>query len=166
MNRTITFSSINHAVPDNFEVGRIFEDFIVTLFNERNFRLLEWRSDKRASNGVFPLSSSYPDLEFRSLGKKNYRFAVECKWRNKFYDGMVDWATQNQINSYKDFQYQNNISVFVAIGVGGLPSNPEKLFVTPLNHICKYTDVYESHLMPYKRNPELKIEDAKQLKLF
>jgi hypothetical protein len=152
--------------PDSFEKGHAFENFIVTLFNKKKFHLLDWRSDKTALNGVFPLSSSHPDLEFACTGRKGHRFAVECKWRKEFKDGRIHWASGYQIGNYEGFQNQNRIPVLVAIGIGGEPSNPEKLFVTPLDHICKYPEVYESHLIPYKRNPEQSIDDTGQLKLF
>lgn len=167
MNSIITHPAIPHVhQPDGFEKGHAFEDYIVTLFSLKKFRLLEWRSDKRASNGAFPLSCSYPDLEFAYSGRRRNRFAVECKWRKKFFDGGIHWANNEQICIYKDYQYQNNILVLIAIGIGGLPSNPEKLFVTPLDHISMYPNVFESHLMEYKRNPGHRIDDTEQLELF
>lgn len=148
------------------EKGHAFEDFIVTLFNERKFILLEWRSDKKASNGVFPVSCTFPDLEFDSRGKYKRRFAVECKWRQGFLKGGVYWAEKYQISNYINYQNKNGIPVLVAIGIGGTPSLPEKLFVTPLDHIYMHTHVFESHLIPFKRNPKQKIDDTAQLKLF
>jgi len=153
--------------PDSFEKGRAFEDFIVTLFNKRKFRLLEWRSDKRASNGAYPASCSYPDLEFSySRGKSLYRFAIECKWRNQFYHGKTKWANENQIQIYNDYQYQNAISVYVAIGIGGIPSNPEQLFITPLDHIKMFPEVFQSRLIRYIKDPLQKFETSEQLPLF
>jgi len=146
--------------------GHAFEDFIVTLFNERNVVLLEWRSDKTASNGVYPASCSYPDLEFKNRGKLKHRFAIECKWRNDWRDGGVYWAERYQIVNYLDYQNQNRIPVLVAIGIGGVPSNPDRLFITPLDHISMYTHVFESHLCHFNRNPKQRIDNAEQLKLF
>jgi len=155
-----------NSEPDSFEKGFLFEDYIVTLFNKRKFRLIEWRSDKMASNGVLTLSCSWPDLVFASLGRKKNWFAVECKWRKQFYDGGIDWADRDKIEIYKNYQRDTNLRVYVAIGVGGLASNPEKLFVTPLDHISMYPNVFQSHLIPFKRNPEQRIDDAEQLELF
>ena len=151
---------------DSFEKGFLFENYVVTLFNKRKFRLVEWRGDKIASNGVSPLSNSWPDLVFASVGKKKIHFAVECKWRKQFFEGGTDWADRNKIDSYLDYQRDKNIRVYVAIGIGGLASNPEKLFVTPLDHISNYPFVYQSRLIPFKKNPEQSIDDAEQLELF
>jgi hypothetical protein len=151
---------------DYYATGHLFEDFIVTLFNKRSFRLLEWRSDKKASNGAFPLSCTYPDLEFHSLGRYRRRFAIECKWRKKYYRGGIEWATKEQISIYLNYQKECNIPVFVAIGIGGTPKNPERLFITPLDHVSMYTRLYESHLTPFKRSPEQHFDDTSQLELF
>src|SRR6187399_3147752 len=86
--------------PDSFEKGFLFEDYIVTLFNKRKFRLIEWRSDKMASNGVLALSCSWPDLVFASFGKKKNSFAIECKWRKNFFEGGLDWADSQKIEIY------------------------------------------------------------------
>jgi len=152
---------------DSFQKGHDFEDYIITLFNERKFRLIEWRSDKTASNGVYPESCAYPDLEFAFLGRRRYRFAIECKWREKFNEGKIKWAYNKQIATYVNYQSEKNIPVFIAIGIGGEPSNPGKLFVTPLDYIRTQIEVYESDLMPYKRNPKHKFfYNTFQLKLF
>jgi len=151
---------------DAVEKGHAFEDYIVTLFNKRKFVLLEWRSDKKASNGVYPVSCSYPDLEFHSRGTKKQRFAVECKWRQDLIDGGVYWAKKYQIKNYLDYQKENGIPVLIAIGLAGVPSHPDHLFITPIDHIRKYPHVFTSHLIPFKRNPEHSIDNSEQLKLF
>jgi hypothetical protein len=116
--------------------GDDFENYIVTLFNPKaqRFLLKEWRSDKIADNGIYALSSHNPDLEFQFIdGSRSYSFAVECKWRSKFQHREIDWAKPYQIQNYISYQEKNNIPVFIAIGVGGKPSEPEQLFVAPLN---------------------------------
>jgi hypothetical protein len=50
-----------------------------------------------------------------------------------------------------EFERSLNVPVFIAIGIGGRPSNPRKLFVTPLREICDIPIVSESQLMPFKR---------------
>jgi len=151
----------------SLEKGHAFEDYIVNLFNEQNFQLLNWRSDKIATNGVIPQSNSFPDLEYVFMGNKRHRFAVECKWRKRFIGGKIEWATHYQIQTYEKYEKENRIPVFIAIGVGGECSNPAKLFVTPLCNISKYTEVFESQLILYKRKPTQKFfYDTKQLRLF
>ena len=60
---------------------------------------------------------------------------MECKWREKFRDGKIEWADEDQIDRYINFQSSRNNTVFVVIGVGGQPGSPEKVYVTPLDEI-------------------------------
>lgn len=45
----------------------------------------------------------------------------------KVRDGKIEWATEDEIERYRQFQRSRNITVFVVIGVGGQPSSPEKV---------------------------------------
>jgi hypothetical protein len=167
MNRIDT--SVNGRITDldSFEKGRLFENYVVELFNEEYFKLDKWRKSQKTSDRLTLLTHSYPDLELIFLGARKYKFAVECKWRKEFLSGRIKWATENQISTYERFEKKYGIYVFVAIGIGGLPSRPEKLFVTPLQNISKYTEVYESQLIPYKRKPTRRFfYDTVQIKLF
>lgn len=124
---------------------------------------------QRPSDLISLIDHFNPDLEMELVftGKQKYRFAVECKWRQDFYDGKINWAEDSQIVSYRMFQDRVRIPVFVAIGIGGEPSAPDKLFVTPLNNICMYNEVYESDLIPFKRRPTRNFFfDVHQLRLF
>ena len=153
--------------PDSFEKGHAFEKYIIQLFNERYFKLMKWRQAERITDNSYLFDRSNPDLELVFAGAKKYRFAVECKWRKEFTCGKIDWASSYQVCVYEHFQEQNRIPVFIAIGIGGEPSNPERLFVTPLDNISMYTEVYESDLIPYKRKPTHKFfYDTVQLRLF
>src|SRR5690606_15172670 len=126
----------------------------------------KWRKAEKLPGSKFSFDISHPDLEM-IFGRGKYRFAVECKWRKKFNDGKITWASNYQICSYEDFENQERIPVFVAIGIGGEPDNPEKLFITPLRNICNSEEVYEQNLIPYNRKPTHKFYyDTIQLKLF
>jgi hypothetical protein len=136
------FMNINIYPPsfegcsESFIKGYLFEEYIRKLFNDRNFKVLDWRNSLVAGNKQLPRSYfALPDLELLFVRDKIYRFAVECKWRQHSYPGAkIDWARENEIQTYVRYQQEQNIRVFVAIGIGGEPSNPEKLFVTPLDH--------------------------------
>jgi hypothetical protein len=168
MNSNTTLPATPHVrQPDSFEKGRLFEDCIIKLFNEKHFKLIKWRKAEKVTDNSYLFDRSNPDLELVFVGAKRHRFAVECKWRKEFIAGKIDWANSYQICVYEDFQQQNRIPVFIAIGVGGEPSNPEKLFVTPLDQISMFTEVYESELIPYKRKPTHRFfYNTVQLKLF
>lgn len=156
------------AIQDSYEKGYLFEKFVIGLFNERNFRRKEYRESKRIIEGTTLLPDHYyPDIELIFLGKKKYFFAVECKWRKSLQNGMITWAKEHQIRRYEEFQSCKRMPVFIAIGIGGEPYAPEKLFVTPFEKIKGSSQVFESDLIPYKRKPSHRFFfDTVQLKLF
>lgn len=166
-NPAIQQQRLNDA-SDSYEKGALFETFITTLFNQKRFTLETWRKAQRITNGVYPFNMSYPDLQMVFVGKRQYRFAVECKWRKEFKGGKISWVNNySQICIYEQFESRFRMPVFIAIGIGGTPSDPEKLYLTPLSNLGVATDVYESELIPYKRKPTHSFfYDTVQLKLF
>ena len=170
MNQTSTWTAtLQSNLQDGFKKGQRFEQFIIKLFNDHFFHLKKWRASENFIGSSLPIDHWYPDLEMELVftREKKYRFAVECKWRKEFRDGKIDWASNDQICTYRKFQDQVRIPVFVAIGIGGEPDSPEKLFLTPLNSIHMYNGLYESNLIPFNRKPTRKFYyDASQLKLF
>lgn len=150
-----------------YEKGYQFEKYVKQLFNEHSFELYKWRKSQRNPQDLFSSDYYNPDLELYFKGSRKHWFAVECKWRQEFVNGRITWAKQSQISAYLRFQGSSRIPVFVAIGIGGEPSNPDKLFVTPLNNIWMNTDVFESELIPFKRRPQSRFfYDTVQLMLF
>lgn len=153
---------------DNYEKGLRFEKFVIELFNERFFKKKIWRESRNHDGSPVPYDYWNPDIEMELevFGRKKYRFAVECKWRREFRKGQLSWATSAQICNYQIFQDQVRIPVFIAIGIGGEPDNPEKLYLTPLNSILK-SSVHETELIPFERKPTRRFfYDYQQLKLF
>lgn len=168
MNKNSAASFAVENITDPYEKGYLFETFITRLFNEQRFKLEKWRKAGHKANGDFPFFMAYPDLELIFTGKRRYRFAVECKWRKEFKFGKITWVDgYNKIIIYKEFQSRFNIPVFIAIGIGGHPSSPQKLFLTPLDNISNDIIVRESELLPYTRKPTQRFfYDTIQLKLF
>jgi len=136
-----------------FEQGRLFEEYIRLLFNQDHFHLKKWRQSGTLPKDTYIHDLCYPDLELIFVGKNQHPFAVECKWRTEFKRGKIDWATRKQITRYEEFEFKRAMPVFIAIGVGGAPANPEKLFVTPLCNLKNYTEISEEQLIKYKRKP-------------
>ncbi len=132
------------------EKGDQFEQFVVKKFEQRYFTLKEWRSDK-GINGRYAESNKNPDLEieFHLKGVKT-TFAVECKWRQNYYKGGVEWAKERQLERYNDFAIDRKIPVFIIIGVGGTPDNPDEIFVIPLNTL-KFIFATANYLKKFKK---------------
>ena len=116
------------------EKGKAFEDFIVRLFDKNT--VLKRRTSDRFVDGRLDEGSMEPDLlaELR-LGSGTYPFAVECKWRSSVKDNLITWSYDAQRERYEKYAKENDLDVFVAIGVGGEPANPDKLYIVPLSSL-------------------------------
>lgn len=152
---------------DSYETGRLFEEYVTKLFNEQNFKLKDWRKAERFEHNALPKNYSDPDLQM-VFGRGQFKFAVECKWRRGFKDGMFMWGKKSKsLEAYKRYSKENNIPVFIVIGIGGESSRPEKMYVTPLESIHSTNDIYETDLMPFKRKPTHKFYyNVRQMRLF
>lgn len=114
----------DYELTESEEKGRAFEEYVVSHFNKKYFTLKEWRGDKYYE-GNYAESNRYPDMEYEfSLNDKIIPFAVECKWRSKFKNEQIQWATEEQADIYRKFEKEKDMPVFVVIGVGGSPSAP------------------------------------------
>lgn len=103
------------------------------------------RNADYSRNGIHAEENSQPDLRFRKEGKP---FAVECKWRRDFFKDRIDWAGDFQIRNYNDFQREQKMPVFVALGVGGTPEAPGTLYLVPLSRL-KYGFATRDYLQPF-----------------
>jgi len=142
----------------NMNKGHEFESYVADLFALKKdyFSIVQWNtdhSDKR--QGIRVESDSTPDMVIRYKPKDEV-FAVECKWRaTPYYNNqnrarVVKWAEPYQIQKYQKFSKDQSIPVYIVIGLGGKPSNPEDMFCLPLS-AAKYPELFYSVLEKFKR---------------
>lgn len=129
--------SSNKSERELKQMGVEFEEFIVNKFNYDYVTLLEWQGDNRTQTGISPEANKKPDLK---LIDNTYKidFYVECKYRSKddsFYE------KDYKIQRYKKFSDDNKVSVFLAIGSEGTPSNPKNLYIIPISKINEVKDI-------------------------
>ncbi len=123
------------ALTMNDEVlkGREFEDYVINLFdlpNNKKLTLKEWRGDKSLP-GVYPESNSAPDFVFEYDGKP---FAVECKWRSHPpKDIEKELLPPERLSSFQQFSTERRMVVYLLLGIGGLPNDPDSLYFTRLD---------------------------------
>lgn len=136
------------------KIGSEFERFVIDCFHFKthpSLRLLEWQGDKIDINGVYPEANRNPDMVVSvKVGGYEYRFAVECKYRSSDSDGVVYWANREKIEIYNRFSDERLMPVFVVIGIGGTPSDPESVYIVPL-HYLRYGKVNVAALELFKR---------------
>jgi len=134
----------------NYQKGTDFEKYVAAIS--------DWTRDNHdKSKGIYVESNTNPDLVIR-YKPTNEKFAVECKYRSGFYRSqkingpVVKWAAPDQIKRYNAYSRSNRIPVFVVVGVGGSPNNPETMFCIPLND-AKYPEIFPSVFEKYERDP-------------
>ena len=123
-------------VDVNKRKGDDFEKFIVGILRRNNYlKLKEWTGDKYV-DGIYSKTNQNPDLIVETSLKGKYStFAIECKWRKGFYNNMVQIADESQMKRYKKYESSNNITVYIALGMGGTAAAPDELFIIPINEI-------------------------------
>lgn len=136
------------------EKGNEFENYICSLFDKKYFGVKEWTSDHSRKRDIFVEADCNPDIVMRYRYKdRNELFAIECKFRKSLFKGKLEWSKYPQLNRYRNYQEENNIPVFVLIGLGGNPNSPERLFCIPLNEI-EYPALYPAIFEKYERDPD------------
>lgn len=110
--------------------GQMFEEFIVSLCSDKSrFKLLAWRGDK-ISGQTYALENLLPDLHLRHLlDVTEVEYLMECKFRSSWGEGGIDLS--NQFVRYHFAAKDQGVELFIALGVGGTPSNPDELFIVP-----------------------------------
>lgn len=78
----------------------------------------------------------YPDLEVVcTLQNEVRRFALECKYRPSLQDGFVEFAYDEQLKRYKNFEDVEKLPLVIVLGIGGKPGSPAALFLIPLDGV-------------------------------
>lgn len=136
------------------EKGDAFEQYVVSRFRGKHFKLLDWRGDKVTAEGKFALASMLPDLELAlCLGNEQHRFAVECKWRSNIGpEGEVTWCREEQLARYRAFEARRGEPVFLVLGLGGMPQEPHGVFAIPLRDLSSPT-IGREQLGRYRHDP-------------
>lgn len=116
------------TMNDEVLKGREFEDYVLELFDiahNDKLSLKEWRGDKSLP-GIYPKSNSAPDFVFEYDGKP---FAVECKWRSHLpKDIEKELLPAARMASFQQFSTERRMPVYLLLGIGGLPNDPDNLF--------------------------------------
>jgi hypothetical protein len=131
-----------------FKKGTRFEQYIASLFPRDEFSIIDHTRDTSKLLNRPIESSSHPDFTFRHK-KSGKEFAIECKWRGRW------WQPKNELESgiswnirhtfqYQKFEEKSKIPVFIAFGIGGVQSNPDELYFLDLAKIKHYSFLRQS----------------------
>jgi hypothetical protein len=119
--------------PESFEAGEKFEKFVRERFDKDKFSIVK-KTIPVDPNVYGPFVEANLDPDFIIRYRSNYeKFAVEAKFR--YPNSTHDLIKPYQMTRYKQFEREEKIPVYIVIGYGGIPENPEKIFLVLLKHI-------------------------------
>lgn len=153
------------------EKGDQFEQYVQNLISYKNnrFQIKQWRRFLKTKDGCLPLDMLSPDLEigFRTDQLFDHTFLIECKWRQRLYKDHLDWSNEKQLQRYQQYYKQTKFPFFIALGLGGIPKDPEEFFLAPFQEIASTPRIHRSELKKYKRPKRNRFYySPNQLKLF
>lgn len=145
------------TMNDELLKGREFEDHVLELLgvaDNDKLTLKEWRGDKSLP-GIYPKSNSAPDFVFEYDGKP---FAVECKWRSHLpKDIEKELLPAARMASFQQFSTERRMPVYLLLGIGGLPNDPDNLFFSCIDKEFSLETLHNS-IISSKENLLQKIE--------
>lgn len=126
---------------DSYGKGSLFEKFVIKLLPKEIWVIEDWTKDKSKSLKRYVESDMNPDITVRNI-ITNKRFAIECKFRSRFWTDKsgitgISWKYSNH-DFYKKYRQKESISVKVVFGLGGNPKSPARIFVVPLENLEEY----------------------------
>lgn len=128
--------------------GREFEDHVLELLgvaNNGRLTLKEWRGDKSLP-GIYPEGNSNPDLVLEYDGKP---FAIECKWRSHMpKDISKELLSPERQARFMQYAKAHRVPIFLLLGIGGIPSDPEGHFLLQINHGLSQDDIIHGEIIP------------------
>lgn len=136
------------TMNDELLKGREFEDYVLEqlgIANNDRLTLKEWRGDKSLP-GVYPEGNSNPDLVLEYDGRP---FAIECKWRSHMpKDISKELLPPARVALFAKYSQENKLPVFLLLGIGGLPSDPDLLLLAPMEDNLSLNTLNKSHVQP------------------
>lgn len=115
--------------------GNGFEDYVANLFKDKAvFTVKNWYQGVTSSEGVYAESNMNPDFEIEQKLSDNFnvRYWIECKYRKRFKDGLIE-IEEKQLMRYKKKQGETRQKVLLAIGVGNQPTDPADFYLVPVD---------------------------------
>ena len=129
-----------------FKKGELFEKFVEDeLFKPSEYTLIH-RTNSQAQNETrYAEDTLKPDFKFR-CNKTQQEFYVEAKFRSGFNaNDKIDVISYSQIERFKVLQKEENRPIYIAIGYGGYPNNPNYVSLIQLDELS-YLELYDSFL--------------------
>jgi|AntDeeMinimDraft_5_1070356.scaffolds.fasta_scaffold01224_3 hypothetical protein len=122
----------NRFNNDSFQKVQAFEDFVErVLFPLESYELMHKTNGYEQNSERYVSDSMKPDFRFKSrvIGKE---FHIEAKFRSTSYKNQYDTLSQTQVESFPKI-HNEEVPVFIALGYGGVASDPEFISLIPFS---------------------------------
>jgi len=137
--------------PESFKKGQAFEDYVEKyIFPKSHYDVLEKTHSYQTNSKSYVESSLNPDFKFRDRYTKK-EFYVEAKFRSQTYNNKLVWCNEKQLLRYQAIDKKT--PVFVILGEGNKPKDPEYISLIPL-HKAKYTGLFLWLVDQFEIEPE------------
>jgi hypothetical protein len=111
-------------------MGKDFEAYLrCHIFVKKYYVSMEMSEEDQLNSANKVDTSNQPDFKFRDK-RHQQPFFLEAKFREKESEEKISWCTSTQLKRYQEFE--KSFPIFIIVGFGGKPDNPEKLFLFPL----------------------------------
>ncbi len=142
-----------YGTPQEFVMGEEFEQFCLNMFSDYEYILVRKTHDFETNELRYVEESLFYDFTLRHR-ETGYEFVIECKYRTNMWEDKLMWAkSQEQFDRYKKYEALNYPGkYYIMMGLGGVPDNPNQIFLVPLSHI-QYVGLYPSFLNNYQIPP-------------
>lgn len=131
---------------DTHRLGYEFEKHVIGLLG-KEFKIISWMQDGLRQKKEVDFC---PDLTVEHL-PTGEKFGMECKFRSSLYQGSISWAKEYQLGKYDRFKESTGYRMFIVIGLGGTPDNPDYMYCIPLWQ-ARHNILNVSGLKRYRRN--------------
>lgn len=131
--------------------GDDFEGYINDQFDPKYFKLLQWNADVY-HKGRSPESNKHPDLIYE-FNHRDFRktFAVECKFRSKLLNNRFEIESY-KLDNYRNYHHDKKTDVYIALGLYGEASKPEKIYLIPLSAFVDRNFIVSSELNKFRKS--------------
>lgn len=146
---------------DNYQRGKEFEDWALYLFPAESFNIIHKTVGGADLDGRYTEDCIYPDYKLRDK-KTRTEFWVECKFRSRRGEkGSLEWTDYKHLQRYKRIREEFGIKLYILIGIGGTPDDPNEILFFDLDKMPYYNLFYSvqndmrREIRPYNSLKEL-----------
>lgn len=131
-------------------MGYDFERYVLGLLG-KEFRVVSWMQDGPHTREEIDFN---PDIVVEHI-KTGDMIGIECKFRSSRFNGLISWAKEYQLSKYYRYRENTRNPLFIVIGLGGKPDDPECMYCIPLWQ-ASHNILNTLPLKRYRRNPRRK----------